>query len=1081
MKRFYITLIGVLVSLGMYADVLVTGTVYEPSGDTAIGATVMEKGQPSKGTATDIDGNFQLNVSSLQATLVVSYIGMQTQEVKLDGLNHIEVHLKDDNVTLDELVVVGYGTQKKINATGSVRTIDSEVLESRPVTNAVQGLQGAVAGLNITNDSGGGLGETMNINIRGVGSIGDGSNSSPLILIDGMEGDLSTINPNDIENISVLKDAAAASIYGSRAPFGVILVTTKGGKKGTTVNYNGNFRWNKPTNVPHVPDSYTYALMMNDAYINTGGNAVYGSAKLEKMKQFQAGILKYGTDTSAPGSIYDWMGQTNTWGNTNWYDVHLKNTTFSQEHNVSVSGGGDMVTYYFSGNYLGQDGLFRYADEKYQRLALTGKVNVTFNKYVQFLWTSRYIATDNTKPSVLNSMFFHQLSRMAPTLPLYTTYDEYDPSSYVQQLRDGGRQDQKTQQIYNQGNLTITPIKDWQIHADISSRIEHNPYTREFKPVTYTMRDGSSGFINLGDQQNSFRRIRDNGTFYVDPAAGESYYEKANTYINYFSTNFYTDYSLSFGENNFKFLLGVQTESYSEEITRVASWDILLPDTPFIPSDNGGGSTMSSESKGKWTSVGIFGRINYNYNDRYMAEVNLRGDGASRFPKNQRWGVFPSFSIGWNIANEKFWEPAYHVMNYFKLRASYGQLGNQNTTSFYPFYQKMYTTGGTVILGDNQATLLPIFDPYSTSLTWERIENVGAGVDFAFFNNRLQGSFDWYQRTTKDMIGPAYALAAVYGANAPKTNNAELRTRGWELELSWRDNIGKDFSYSISASLSDYQTVVTKYDSPNNSIDGWYQGKNYGEIWGYSVVGIAKSDEEMAAWLAQHNQDKIPTAAQGTSTWGGGDLMYADLNNDGSVDPGTRTLDNHGDLRVIGNNTPRYAYSFTLDFKWKFIDFRAYFQGIGKRDYFISNGGNIGGATFFGFQGGAYQNALYLEQLDYFRYAGAELGANFENPYYGRMRYDDYNTQCSDRFIQDASYLRLKNLQVGFSLPGKTPISKYVKKARIYFSAENLFTVTKLKIFDPEALKTNDTEYSGGAGKVYPQYRTFSMGLELTF
>ena len=1087
MKRFYITLICAIFSVAMYADVLVTGTVYEPSGDTCIGATVMEKGNPSKGTATDIDGNFQLNVSSLKATLVISYIGMQTEEVKLDGVNHVEVHLKDDNVTLDEVVVVGYGTQKKINATGSVRTIDSEVLESRPVSNAVQGLQGAVAGLNITNDSGGELGGTMNINIRGVGSIGEGSDSSPLVLIDGMEGDLSTINPNDIENISVLKDAAAASIYGSRAPFGVILVTTKGGKKGTTVNYNGNFRWNKPTNIPHTPDSYTFALMVNDAKFNTGAGIVYNSTYLDNIRKYQLGQKPYGVDnTWAAGSTYGWGGPRQAYGNTNWYDVHLKNTTFSQEHNVSVSGGGDSVNYYFSGNYLGQDGLFKYADEKYQRLALTGKVNVTFNKYVQFLWTSRFISTKNDKPSVLNSMFYHQLSRMAPVMPLYVPTGEYHPESYVQQLQDGGRQVQKNMQFYNQANLTITPIKDWQIHVDLNSRIENNPYTRQFKPVTYTDPNGVTAYLNLLDQQNSFRRIRDNGSFYVDPAAGESYYEKAQTHVNYFSTNFYTDYSLSFGENNFKFLLGVQTENYSNEITRVASWDILLPDTPFLPNDNGGGATMLSEQKGEWSSVGIFGRINYNYFDRYMVEVNLRGDGASRFPKDQRWGVFPSFSAGWNIANEKFWEPIYQTMNYFKLRASYGQLGNQNTTSFYPFYQKMYTTGGTVILDGQQASMLPMYDPYSTSLTWERIENVGAGVDFGFFNNRLSGSFDWYQRTTKDMIGPAYALAGIYGANAPKTNNAELRTRGWELEVSWRDNIGKDFSYSISASLSDYKSVITKYDSPNNSIDGWYQGKNYGEIWGYQVVGIAKSDQEMAEYLAQHNQDKIPLFAQGTSTWGGGDLMYADLDNDGSVDPGTRTLDNHGDLRVIGNMTPRWAYSFTLDFKWKFIDFRAYFQGIGKRDFFVvkGSGGNdalVGGAPFFGYGANEWQVALYEEQLDYFRYAGSPLGANYENPYYGRIRMDDYNIQVCDRFLQDASYLRLKNLQVGFSLPNNTPISKYVKKARLYFSAENLFTITKLKIFDPEALNTSDTQYDGGAGKVYPQYRTFSMGLELTF
>ena len=1081
MKKIAITILFSLIAVIGYAQVVVTGTVYEPSGDTAIGATVMEKGKPATGTATDIDGNFSLKVSSANATLVVSYIGMKTQEVKLNGQNKIDIHLQDDNVTLDEVVIVGYGTQKKINATGSVKTIDSEVLESRPVTNAVQGLQGAVAGLNITNDAGGGLGESMNINIRGVGSIGDGSNSSPLILIDGMEGDLSSINPSDIENISVLKDAAAASIYGSRAPFGVILVTTKGGKKGTRVNYTGNVRFQQPINTPEPVDSYTYALAINQAYNNAGDATQFGYALLQKILQYQRGELLDGTKANE-GNDSEWYGGRNSWANTNWYDVHLKKVAVAQEHNVSVSGGGDNVNYYFSGNYLGQDGLFKYANEKYQRFALTGKVNVTFNKYVKFLWTSRLISTENQKPSVLNSLFFHQLSRMAPTEPLYLPNGEYGGNSYVLNLSEGGRQVQKTRQFYNQGNLIITPIKDWNITVDIGSRLENNPFTRQFNPIGVTGPNGKTVYkeIMYEPADGSRYAVRPDGSFKALPSPGETYYEKAHTSINYLTTNIYTDYNWILKEkHNFKFLVGMQTENYHMEVTRVASNDIQMIDTPFLPSDTGSGNTMSSESKGEWSSVGIFGRINYNYDDRYMAEVNLRGDAASRFPKNQRWGVFPSFSLGWNIANEKFWEPIYQTMNYFKLRASYGQLGNQNTTSFYPYYQQMKPTGGNVIIDGQQATILPVFDPYSTSLTWERIENVGAGVDFAFFNNRLQGAFDWYQRTTKDMIGPAFPLPQIFGGDAPKTNNAELRTRGWEFEISWRDNIGKDFTYSISASLSDYQTQVTRYDSPNALVDGWYAGKNYGEIWGYSVLGIAQNDAEMAKYMNSVDQSALG------KNWGGGDFMYADLNGDGKLDYGDGTVNNKGDLRVIGNMTPRWAYSFTLDAKWKFIDFRAYFQGIGKRDYIVSDGTSISqGAGFvsqtFNGMSAQYQVSLYKNHMDYFRYAGDELGANFENPYYARLRYDNNNRWINDRYIQDASYLRLKNLQIGFSLPEKWHIAKYVK-ARLYFSAENVFTITKMKIFDPEALNSDQTEYGGGAGKVYPQYRTYSVGLDLTF
>ncbi len=1079
MKKLLSMIACCLVAVAAWAQTTVTGTVYEPSGEPAIGATVQEKGNPATGTATDIDGNFSIKVSSTKATLVASYIGMESQEVRLDGRTKVDIHMKENSTILDEVVVVGYGTQKKINATGSVRTIDNEVLESRPISNAVQGLQGAVAGLNITNDGGGAPGSEMNINIRGVGSIGEGSDSKPLVLIDGMEGDLSTINPNDIASISVLKDAAAASIYGSRAPFGVILVTTKGGDRGTRVAYTGNVRFQQPTRVPEPLDSYTWALMANDAWTNGGGNPMFGTSALQKIKDFQNGKYQYATAAN-PNATGEWYHDYQAWGNTNWYDTYMKKTAVSHEHNLSVTGGGDKVSYYFSGNYLDQEGIFKHADEKYQRLALSGKVNIVFNPYVSFQWTSRLIWTSNDKPSALNALFFHNLGRRMPTNPEKLPNGEWSPESMIASLEDGGRQKQNTLQFYNQANLVVTPIKDvdWKIHAEINSRLENNPFTRQFNPIGYTSPTGDYIYYSVFNGLNPQRKINANtGEFQINPAAGEKYYEKAFTKVNYFSTNFYTDYSLSLNDkHNFKFLLGLQTEYYQRQIDRMAHFDILDPNRPFIPSEIGSDNAINSEVKGEWSTMGIFARVNYNYMDRYMAEVNVRTDGASRFPKDQRWGWFPSFSLGWNVAQEAFWENLTNVCNYLKFRGSYGVLGNQNTTSFYPYYQKMVTSGAEVVLDGKQVNKLPVYDPYSTTLTWEKIHNWGVGLDFAFLRSKLQGSVDWYERTTKDMVGPARAFSAAFGGKAPKTNNAEMRTRGWEVELSWRDRINDDWSYSVSASLSDYESVVTKYDSPDNAIDKWYKGKKYGEIWGYEVLGVAKSDKEMAEYLAKHSQSNIDMRGDviGIGAWGGGDLMYKDLDNSGSVDPGSKTLDDHGDLRVIGNETPRFAYSFTLEAKWRFIDLRAYFQGIGKRDYFV------GSATFFGYGGKPYQVTLFKDHLDYFRYAGSELGANLD-PYYGRIRTDGNNVQVCDRFLQDASYLRLKNLTIGFSLPENAKISKYVQKARLYFSAENLFTWTKLKIFDPEALNFSDGDYSGGAGKTYPQYRTFSVGLELTF
>ncbi len=533
MKKLLSMIACCLVAVAAWAQTTVTGTVYEPSGEPAIGATVQEKGNPATGTATDIDGNFSIKVSSTKATLVASYIGMESQEVRLDGRTKVDIHMKENSTILDEVVVVGYGTQKKINATGSVRTIDNEVLESRPISNAVQGLQGAVAGLNITNDGGGAPGSEMNINIRGVGSIGEGSDSKPLVLIDGMEGDLSTINPNDIASISVLKDAAAASIYGSRAPFGVILVTTKGGDRGTRVAYTGNVRFQQPTRVPEPLDSYTWALMANDAWTNGGGNPMFGTSALQKIKDFQNGKYQYATAAN-PNATGEWYHDYQAWGNTNWYDTYMKKTAVSHEHNLSVTGGGDKMSYYFSGNYLDQEGIFKHADEKYQRLALSGKVNIVFNPYVSFQWTSRLIWTSNDKPSALNALFFHNLGRRMPTNPEKLPNGEWSPESMIASLEDGGRQKQNTLQFYNQANLVVTPIKDvdWKIHAEINSRLENNPFTRQFNPIGYTSPTGDYIYYSVFNGLNPQRKINANtGEFQINPAAGEKYYEKAFTMI----------------------------------------------------------------------------------------------------------------------------------------------------------------------------------------------------------------------------------------------------------------------------------------------------------------------------------------------------------------------------------------------------------------------------------------------------------------------------------------------------------------------------------------------------------------------
>lgn len=1073
-QRIFLSIIGLLASAAMMAQFTVSGIVYDGDKEPAIGATVVEKGKASNGTVTDMEGRYSLKVSSSKAVLVVTYIGFDPQEVAVNGKGKVNVFLQETPTNLDEVVIVGFATQKKINATGAVKTIDDAALKARPTANAVQSLQGVVAGLNITNDAGGSPGSTMNINIRGIGNLGDGSNSAPLVLIDGMEGDINTLNPADIENVSVLKDAAAASIYGSRAPFGVILITTKngtGGKKGMAINYSGNLRIQQPVALPNMVDGLTYAYMLNDAYLNAGGSPPFSTDHLNKIRDFMEGK----TDKSMGyyESLDTWHKNQAGNGNTNWYDVYVKNQTVSNEHNLSLSGSSKKVDYRLSGNYMGQTGLFKHADELYQRFNIAGRITYRLNDKITLGWTTRITADSNDKPSVMDDLFFHNLGRTSPVIPVVNPYNgEYHEDSMMQPILEGGRINSKTRKLYNQLNVVYEPIKGWKLHAELNSRLERNPYHRSFNPMMYHMPSGKEQWLT------AFRDITANdhsinsstGYFSVSPAGGETYREKATSKVNYFETNIYTDYNLKLKSGHeFTFLLGEQSEYYKIERDRHADYDYpTLAEGQVY-------KTMDSNVQGEWASLGIFARANYNYKYRYLLEVNFRADGASRFPQDQRWGYFPSASVGWNVAEEPFMAKIKQkFLDNLKIRASYGTLGNQNTSSFYPYFQAMYVNLTSLVLGGEQQSSLPVYSPYSSSLTWETIVNKGIGVDWSLFGSRLSGSFDWYERVTKDMIGPAKSLSALYGAAAPRTNNAELRTRGWEIELTWRDRIGK-FNYSITANVSDYQTVVTKYYSATGQCFGtsntarnggyWYEGKDYGEIWGYHVIGVAQSDDQMNTYL-----DKVSQSAIG-SNWGGGDLMYADLNGDGKVDAGSATLSDHGDMIRIGNSTPRYAYSFALQGDYKWIDFRVYFQGIGKRDFLFENC-----APFYG-QAGEWQRNYFVDHLDYFRYAGSDLGANLD-PYYGRIRIDRNNIQASDRFLQNAAYLRLKNVQIGFTLPKGTRLGKFIKNARLYVSGENLLTFTSLRIFDPEGI---DNGGGYGAGKVYPNYRTWSIGLDVTF
>ncbi|SFG39228.1 SusC/RagA family TonB-linked outer membrane protein [Pontibacter chinhatensis] len=1032
----------------------VQGKVTGTRGEALPGVTVVLKGT-STGTTTGVDGSFSLNVPNGTGTLVFSYIGYVAQEVSVDGKTSINITLQEDTKALDEVVVVGYGEQKKANLTGSVSTVSSEVLESRPVQNVGQALQGVMPGLNLqTTGLGGELNQPLNFNIRGAGTIGNTS-SSPLVLIDGMEGNLNAINPQDIESVTVLKDAAASSIYGSRAPFGVILVTTKSGKAGKNrVSYSNNFRISDPMGLPTMMDSYTFAMYFNEAAANGGESPKFSQEVLDRIQQYQRGEIDYATVPNANGDRYEYY--TGSHGNTDWFKEQYKDNSFSQEHNVSLNGGTENTQYYVSGGYLDQGGLTRHGGDEFQRYSFSGKIDAKISELAKFNYSARYVRQDFTKATHLTDLFYHNVARRWPTVPVTDPNGHWSDPSEIAQLREGGRLNTQEDWLYQQAQLTLTPAKGWNIIANGNYRIRNYNNHNDVLPAYGYDVAGEAYAIPVG--WNS---------------AGYTYVYEYALKEDYFSSNIYSDYSFSFNDShNFKVLGGFNSELTKYRDLGGSRTGLI---TPLLPTINTATNDSRATAGGyqHWAIAGFFGRLNYNFKERYLLELNGRYDGSSRFIRDKRWNFFPSVSAGWNVANEDFWTFD-HLIQTFKIRGSYGELGNQQTNNWYPFYTLQPVsvgTGGWLLNGQkpNTAGAPGIV---STLLTWERVTSWNAGFDVALLNNRLNVNFDYFQRKTFDMVGPAPELPVILGTGVPQINNTDMESKGFEIEASWQDNIG-EFNYGVRAVLADDYQVVTKYPNVTGNISQYYNGRKFGEIWGYTTVGIAKTQAEMDAHL-----EKVDQSSMG-SNWGPGDIMYADLNGDGKINGGAGTLDDPGDRSIIGNSAMRYRYSLDLTGDWKGFDVRVFFQGVGKRDYMPN------GPYFWGVNGGMWQSAGFMEHMDFFRdenspmvqagVAGVNLDSYFPAPDFG---YGGKNQQTQTRYLQNGAYLRLKNVQLGYSLPASLTSKIGVDRVRLYVSGENLLTFTDMiDIFDPESVGLN----GWNDGKTYPYARVLSFGLNLNF
>ena len=1045
--------LGIFTAFGQ--DDSVSGVVTDIDGLPLPGVSIIVKGT-STGAASDFDGNYNVK-ASLSDVLIFSYLGYSKQEITVNS-KIINVVLQEDVSTLDEVVVVGYGTQKKVNLTGAVSMISSDELEGRPVQNASQMLQGLAPGLNITQNSGG-LDDRASINIRGIGTIGDSSSGGALILIDGMEGDINAINPQDIESVSVLKDAAASSIYGSRAPFGVILITTKKGTVGKTViNYNNNVRWGSPISKPDMMDSYTFATYFNDTQINSGASPFFSDERLQAILDYQNGVTQ-DEIIQNPNNPQLWSdGYDRGQANNDWYDIVYKNSTFTQEHNISASGGSEDIQYYVSGNYLDQDGLVKLNTDTFNRYTGTLKLDAKVTDWAKVSVKNSFIREDFERPSALNDGLYQNLARQGwPILPLYDPNGNiYSSPSPALGLRDGGKDRKQTDWLYQQARLIIEPVKNWIITGDLNYRTK-------------------TEFRHWNNQKTYNHDVDGNPYVY---GSGSSIHEEAYK-ENYLNTSLRTDFTKEFGDgHNVHILLGYQSELTKKRFISADRDGIIVPGLPTLNTTSGtdaNGEVVAPSVSGEyqnWAIQGYFGRINYNYKERYLIEGNLRYDGSSRFRADKRWSWLPSVSVGWNIAKEPFWESLNSSITTLKLRGSYGELGNQNTEVWYPTYLTMPvgTSNGSWLVNGVQPNTSSAPGLVSESLFWEEIQDWNAGLDIALLNNRLSATFEYFTRYTINQVNTGPQLPAVLGTGVPDVNNTDIKTSGFELTLSWRDRLESGFGYSANLLLADSKSKVLKYPNFTNSLNTYITNRTIGDIWGYETIDIARYAGQMEAHLAS-----LPNGGQDAigSQWGQGDVMYRDLNGDGKIDEGARTIGDTGDLKVIGNDQARYAFSMNLSADYKGFDVRVFFQGVLKRDYFREVNYYFWGSS----QWGQWWSTGFTQHEDYYRAdANHVLGQNL-NSYYPRPRYDSNNKKAQTAFLQDASYIRLKNLQIGYTLPEDVIKHLGVQKVRFYLSGENLWTGTNMtKIFDPEIVGTGDENKNE-----YPLSSTIAYGLSINF
>ncbi|MDR1090679.1 MAG: SusC/RagA family TonB-linked outer membrane protein [Prevotella sp.] len=1117
----------------------IQGKVVDSSGEPLTGVSVVIKGT-TQGTFTDINGTYTINAVSGNV-LVFSYLGFKTEFRTVENNKTINITLQEDSKMMDEVVVVGYGTTKKANLTGAVTAVDVEkTLGSRPISDVGRGLQGAVAGLTIQIPSGE-VGSDPIIKVRGALSSIEGG-KSPLILVDNVEvPSIQTINPNDIESISVLKDAASSSIYGSKGAFGVILITTKRGSKteSVSVSYSSVLAWQNVSKKMEMAtlDALDYTLSAAERLSSNPTVGIFWKVNRTSFTRAKEWQEKYGNTVKATDPIVynrDWYMEGGNLMGVRMYDPYetmVKEWAPAMTHNLSLNGSSGKTTYYIGLGFVNQSGMMKPAQkDDFTRYNASLSLSAEVNKYLTLRGGASF--SDRKKryaaSAATTSDPWYYLYRWSPMFPVGVEEHGVPVRGPVYETANAITSDKGNRYYSIDLGATFNFTKNWDLKVDFTHYNEetsNNYYLPNFSaldiwastaaPVAWNDANGNQIYVdgdgNIvstgGVPAYRFAQVTYNPPGGVGNTQSQIYSTRRAIKKN--TLNAYSVYNMKLGaekEHAFKYTLG--TNIVANDWSQITAEKLDLNDFEN-PQFNFATGTEAVTGNAEWGSVaGFFGRINYAYADKYLLEANLRRDGSSVYTPSLRWRWYPSFSGGWVLSNENFYIKSgiNSVLSFVKLRASWGVIGDPNVPNGL-YVATLDSKQSTWLTGAGKQ-----FQYYDTpkaitkDISWQDIETLDLGVDWRLWKDKVGLTFDWYQTYTRDMIIAGDALPATFGTAAPKGNFGELRTRGWELSLDFNHRFANGIGINATATLSDAATYITKgtdwkTDWKDRSIGNAYAtGARYGDIWGYVTDRLYQKDDfiykddgkiqqgiiiinglsRTTNMLAGNNPNYQTELEGGNFFFGPGDVKFVDLNNDGNIGPGAGTFGDPGDRKVIGNSTPRYEYSFRLGSDYKGFDVSVYLQGIGKRQ--ITGSGSLAVPGFRTDEGAMPQTIAgdfwKEDRTDAFYPRPWNLGGNNTG----------YNMQVQTRYLLDMSYLRIKNIMFGYSVPAKQLKNIFLTKARVYLSLENFFTFDKLRglPFDPEEINGysmwNASNYnSGRTGQGTPTFKTFSVGVQLSF